>query len=83
MRKKVSFEALSCFVTTSFPSKSIRNIVSKSKEVGVTLCRTHPPTPPRVTYFLNDPLRTDFLSQICKFSTQIDTVLTIPGYKKK
>ncbi len=46
------FEVLSCFVTKSFPSKSIENGVSKRQIVCVTHLR-HPPS--SVTYYLNDP----------------------------
>ncbi len=53
-RKKVSFEALSCFVKKKFPFKSIENSVLKTKKVCVTLRR--PPPPLSVTYYLNDPL---------------------------
>ncbi len=43
VQNKVSIEALSCFVTKRFPSKSIKNSVSKSKKRRCDTSLTPPP----------------------------------------
>ncbi len=64
IRKIVSFETLSCILTKKFTSKSIKNSVSRAKNVCVTLRRRPPPPPPRVTYYLNDPLCYGTIQQV-------------------